>query len=61
MEALVAERVAALCAEEVLGMPGLVQGSHTFLERGEIVRGAQVRESWLILSKPNTEEVKTLE
>lgn len=38
VEALVPKRVAALCAEEVLRMPGLVQGSHTFLaerERGK--------------------------
>lgn len=32
MEAIVAELLAALGAEEVLGVPGLVQGCHAFLD-----------------------------
>lgn len=32
VEALLAELLAALGAEEVLGMPGLLQGGHAFLE-----------------------------
>ncbi|KYQ50319.1 hypothetical protein ALC60_10633 [Trachymyrmex zeteki] len=32
VEALLAELLAALSAKEVLGVPGLLQGGHTFLE-----------------------------
>lgn len=32
MEAVVAELLTALRTEEVLGVPGLVQGCHTFLD-----------------------------
>lgn len=35
VEALLAESIPALCAEEVFWMPRLVQGSHTFLQREE--------------------------
>lgn len=38
VEALLAELLAALSAEEVLGVPGLLQSCHTFLQQVDNVR-----------------------
>lgn len=36
MEALFAELLAALCAEEVLCMPGFIQSGYTFIKNGTV-------------------------
>lgn len=54
VKALLAELFAALGAEEVLGMPGLLQGSHAFLEtKHEFVRSCDKMLRWNVCSKRN--------
>jgi len=40
VEALLAELLAALGAEEVLGVPGFLQGGHTFLKEKNLIASA---------------------
>lgn len=40
VEALLAESISALCAEEVFRMPRLVQGCHTFVQDWPVAVGA---------------------
>ena len=49
VEALFAELLAALSAEEVLGVPGLLQGGHAFIENGPVAVSATGREQIVIV------------
>ncbi len=49
MEAPLTERLTALGAEEVLRVPGLIQGGHTFIQDGAVAVGTPWREKILII------------
>lgn len=49
VEALLAELFAALSAEEVLGVPGFLQGGHAFVEDGTVAVGASGGEEIMVI------------
>lgn len=49
VETLLSELLAALSAKEVLGMPSLLQGGHTFIKNGPVAVSATRREQIMIV------------
>jgi len=50
MEAVVAELLAALGAEEVLGVPGLIQGCHAFIQDWTVAVSTSWTEEIMVIS-----------